>query len=95
MSVVASFPTSAEIVQLSDRCFDEEMTALIGQTFDRICAELPENQSIAVSREAVAKRVIHIVGRGERNPEKICNETLISLGLKPNHFTISTMHHCS
>lgn len=93
MSIGSFFPTSAEIIQMSDRCFDAATTALIGQAFDRICQQLPEGQLDTVSREIIAKRIICLASRGERDPEKMGNEALISLGLKPNRFTVSTLHH--
>jgi hypothetical protein len=91
MSVVSLFPNSAEFIQLSDRCFDEETTALLGQAFDQICKELPNGRSNTISREIIARHIIQIASRGERDPEKLSKAALISLGLRPNRFTISTV----
>jgi hypothetical protein len=95
MSVVSFFSTSAEIIQMSDRCFDATTTTLIGQAFDRICQELPEGRLDTIGREIIAQRIICLASRGERDPEKMGNEALISVGLKPNRFTIGTLHHRS
>jgi hypothetical protein len=92
MSILGLFPNSAEFIQLSDRCFDEETTSLLGQAFDQIWKELPKSRSNTISREIIARRIIHIAGRGERDPGKLSNEALISLGLKPNRVTISTVN---
>jgi hypothetical protein len=91
MSIVSLFPDSPAFIQLSNRCFDEEMTALLGEAFDQICKQLPKGRSNTISRETIARRIIHIASRGERDPEKLSNEALVSLGLKPNRFTISTV----
>jgi len=92
MSAISLFPTFAETIQTSDLCLDEVTTALVGQAFDRICKGLPKGHLDATSREIVAKRIIYLASRGERDPEKMGNEALICLGLKPNRFTISTQH---
>jgi len=92
MSAISLFPTFAEAIKMSDPCFDEVTTALVGQAFDRICKGLPKGHLDATSREIVAKRIIYLASRGERDPEKMGNEALICLGLKPNRFTISTQH---
>jgi hypothetical protein len=93
MPAINLFPTLAETIQVSDRCFDKTTTALIGQAFDCICKGLPKGCSDAISREIVAKRIIYLASRGERDPEKMGNEALICLGLKPNRFTVSTPRH--
>jgi hypothetical protein len=93
MSAISLFPTLAKPVQISGPCFDEATTALIGGVFDQICKALATNHSDAVTRDIIAKRIICLAGRGERDPEKMGSEALICLGLKPNRFTINTQHH--
>jgi outer membrane receptor for monomeric catechols len=70
-----------------DQCFDAETTALICRVFDDICV----GQETAV-RETIARRIIEIAGRGERDPRKMGHAVLASIGLVPNRFTVSPFH---
>jgi hypothetical protein len=71
------------MLQFSDRAFDAETTALICQAFDKVCRALHDRGQPDSVREVIAKRVIEIAGRGERDPDKMCEAALTSLGLVP------------
>jgi hypothetical protein len=77
-----------ENVVIFDRSFDAETTAIIGKAFDKACEEMHDKTQPGWFRERVAKRLIEIAARGERDPETMCESALISLGLVPNRFTI-------
>jgi len=80
---VLRFPLPAKMLQFSDRAFDAETTALICQAFDKVCRALHDRGQPDSVREVIAKRVIEIAGRGERDPDKMCEAALTSLGLVP------------
>jgi hypothetical protein len=69
---------------MSDRSFDAEMTALIGQAFDNICRELHDSGQPESVKEIIAKRIIEVAGRGERDPDRISEAVLKCLGLQRN-----------
>jgi hypothetical protein len=80
MGSVLPFPTP--YLAISDRSFDEETTALICQGFDLTCRELHDRGQPALVREVIAKRIVEIAGRGERDPEKMRDAALLALGFK-------------
>jgi len=79
---------AAENLEIADRSFDAETTAIICQAFGKACKETHDNDQSDSVKEIIAKRLIVIAARGERDPEKMSEAALISLGLKPNRFTI-------
>jgi hypothetical protein len=70
----------------SEQCFDDETTSLVGQAFDKVCSKLRDQRQRHSLKESIAKRLIAIAGRGERDPEKMGEAAMISLGLKRNRF---------
>jgi hypothetical protein len=79
---ILPFPQTDEIVlQFTDRCFDDEATATICQAFDKVCWELHDWGQPQTVRDVIAKRLIAIAGRGERDPDKMCAAALISFGM--------------
>jgi hypothetical protein len=75
-----------------DQCFDAETTALLCRIFDETCEKAHEEARLNSVRVAIARRLIEIAGRGERDPDTMCEAALASLGLKPNRFTISPLY---
>jgi hypothetical protein len=65
-----------------DDIFDAEATANLCEAFDKACRELHDGGQPEIVREVIAKRMIEIAGRGEHDPGKLCDATLVSLGLK-------------
>jgi predicted Ser/Thr protein kinase len=61
--------------------FDDETTAFVVRAYERACAELHDTGQPPVVREVIAKRLIEIAGRGERDIEVLCRVALTSLGL--------------
>jgi hypothetical protein len=75
-------------LEISDRSFDAETTAIISQAFESACREMLARGQPESLHDSIAKRLIVIAGRGERDPAKLSEAALISLGLKPNRFAI-------
>jgi hypothetical protein len=81
---------AADKFEISTQGFDVETTALIRQAFAKACNEIHGGgESTAPVKEAIAERLIDLAARGERVPNEMCETALVSLGLKPNRFTVS------
>jgi hypothetical protein len=81
-SMASVLPSSKQPLQISDRSFDAETTALIGQAFDKTCRELHDKGQPASVKEIIAQRIIEIAGRGERDPDRISEAVLKCLALR-------------
>ena len=77
-----------ENLEISNRSFDAETTAIISEAFDKVCKEMHDKGQLDSVKEIIANRLIEIAARGERDPEKMSESALISLSLAPNRFTI-------
>jgi hypothetical protein len=77
-----------EKLVISDRSFDTEQVATIGEAFDKACKEMRDKGQPASLQESIAKRLVEIAARGERDPDKMCEYALFSLGLAANVFTV-------
>jgi hypothetical protein len=77
------FPLSKYAAEVS-ASFDGEVTALVCEVFDKICRELRGTGQADNVKEIVADRIVAIVSRGERDPEKIREAILISLSVRRN-----------
>jgi hypothetical protein len=49
--------------------------------FDKTCERLREQRQPEYIKDLIARRVIALARRGERDPERLCEATLASLGL--------------
>jgi hypothetical protein len=88
MPSMLPFLYATKNLEISDRSFDAEATALIGQAFDKAWNEMHVRGQPDSWKESIAKQLIEIAAGGERDPEKMSRSALISLGLAPNRFTI-------
>ena len=61
-----------ENLVISDRSFDAETTAIIGEAFDKACKEMHDQTQPDSLQESIAGRLIDIAARGERDPKKMC-----------------------
>ena len=66
---------------LADTSFDPEAVRLLGQAFDHACGEIHANGQPSLIREIIAKRIIELASDGERDPIKLSEAALTSLGL--------------
>jgi hypothetical protein len=65
---------------LKGREFDADTTHAMGQAFDAVMRALPDTGQYGLVRELVAKHIINIVERGERDPRIIEQCTLEYFG---------------
>ncbi len=68
----------ADIIQFRRRVnvFAPELTSAMGDAYDKAIAALPECGSEWVVRELVARRIVRLARRGERDPEHLCRSAL-------------------
>ena len=64
--------------------FNDDETALIGETFDKVLREIRGSGQADSVKEALARRIIEIASCGERDPERIREAVLRSLALRQN-----------
>jgi hypothetical protein len=81
MASILKFPLPSQVLQISDRAFDADVTALVCQAFDKTCRALHDTGQPESVKEIIAKRIIEIAGRGERDTGKMCEAALTSIGL--------------
>jgi hypothetical protein len=63
----------ADILQFRPRLnvFAPELTLAMGDAYDKAIASLPNTEAELMVRELVAKRIIRLARRGERDPEQL------------------------
>ena len=62
-----------------DSSFDPETIALMGSVCDDAIAELQDRADLEVVREVMAKRIIHLAAKGERDPVRLKQAALATL----------------
>jgi hypothetical protein len=60
---------------------DADATALVSAAYDQAIRALHDKGQPALVREIIAKRIIALAQRGERNPEKLCMAALAEFGI--------------
>jgi hypothetical protein len=60
--------------------FDPEMSAVMAEAYDRVCQSMRDWGQPLIIAEIIAKRIIKLAADGERNPDKLCDRALKSLG---------------
>jgi len=48
----------------------------MGDAYDKAIASLPDSEAELAVRELVAKRIVRLARRGEREPEHLCSSAL-------------------
>ena len=61
--------------------FGPEVTAILGQAYDRACRYLHEKEQPGAVKEIIAKRIIELAKDGERDPQRLCVRALSGLGV--------------
>jgi hypothetical protein len=61
--------------------FDPELTQTLCVAFDKVCSTIAERDRSEFVKELIARRVIALAERGERDPDKLAETTTSSLGL--------------
>jgi len=60
--------------------FDHEATAAMAEAYDRACRSIDDWGQPDIIKETIAQRIIEIAGNGERDPGRLCERALSSLG---------------
>lgn len=73
----------AQILQFirPDNAFDPETTAILTAAYDKAIAALHDRGQPEIVREIIAKRIITLAGKGERDPDRLCTSALTAIGL--------------
>ena len=66
---------------IKDRAFSPEIAKIVGEAYDRAKKGLHDRGQPVVVQEIIAKRIIDLAGFGERDPQKIADMALASLGI--------------
>jgi hypothetical protein len=67
---------------VQDISFDPETTQAMGQAFDQACKSLRNFGLEATVREIIAKRIVEAAENGERDPVRLHEQALKSLGIE-------------
>src|SRR6266576_6304095 len=60
--------------------FDDRVTQIMGEAFDRACKDLHDKGQPEIVYEVIAKRIIEAVKNGERDPIRLRKAGLAALG---------------
>ena len=63
-----------------DGSFGPEVTRLMGEAYDQACKQLHSHEQPEAIHETIAERIIAAVQKGERDPQKLCEDALRGLG---------------
>jgi len=66
---------------LPDTNFDPDTAAMLGAVFDKTIASLHDAGQPDIVKETIARRIIALAARGERDPDRLCEAALTALGL--------------
>jgi hypothetical protein len=75
-------PVMRMVALLANAAFDSETTELLGAAFEaaweklKTAGTLAEGSDAALTRELLAKRIIEMAKRGERNPDRLVENAL-------------------
>ncbi len=67
--------------------FDDELAGLMGEAYDAACGDVADNRQPEVVREIIARRIIEAARKGERDPIRLRNAGLASLGIGQRTYT--------
>jgi len=74
--------TAGPVLQVA--VFDPAATHIMGQAFDCACRSLHNiGQLNNAVKEVIAKRIVELARDGERDPDKLCEHALQTLGFFP------------
>ena len=72
----------SNVVQLfHDTSFDSEMTRVMGVAYDKACRQLHDSGQPELVQEVIAARILRLAREGERDPDRLCERTLLAVGL--------------
>jgi hypothetical protein len=67
-------------IPIQNVAFDDTTTLALGKAFDKACNSLRNFGSVPAVREIIAKRIISAATNGERDPARLQEQALLSLG---------------
>jgi tartrate dehydratase beta subunit/fumarate hydratase class I family protein len=70
------------IIPIKDVSFDDTTTLAMGEAFDHACVSLRRFGRLITAREWIAKRIIEAAKNGERDPARLCEQSLIPFGVE-------------
>ena len=70
-----------ELFRKSD--FDPETVRVLCDAYDRASRSLHDNGQPDIVKEVIARRIISLAQKGERDPDRLCARALAALGDKP------------
>jgi hypothetical protein len=68
---------------LKGTSFDPETTRVMGTAYDKARKMLHDKGQPFIVQEVIARNIIAVARAGERDPDKICAQVLVSFGFKP------------
>ena len=72
-----------EIIDLfRDAAFDPEAVAILCAAFEKACKSLHDHGQPPLVQEVIARRIVACAQRGERDPDRLCEDALAALGPK-------------
>jgi hypothetical protein len=63
----------------SEKAFDAEATAALVVAYDKAIARIDHHDQPGSVREIVARRIIALAAKGERNPDRLCAAALATI----------------
>jgi hypothetical protein len=60
--------------------FDPETVKLLCDAYDKASRSLDDNGQPDMVKEVIARRIISLAQKGERNPDRLCARALAALG---------------
>ncbi len=60
----------------TEKAFDTEATAALAAAFEKAIAWIEHRDQPAMMREIVARRIIALAAKGERDPDRLCAAAL-------------------
>lgn len=67
-------------IAVQEAFFDDKVTLIMGEAFDRASTALDGSAMSAAARDIVAKRIICAAVNGERDRERLCEAALVPVG---------------
>lgn len=67
--------------RIPDTQFDPETVVILSTAYDRAISEVNGQGQPEVVREVIAKRIVALASKGERNPDRLCEAALRALGV--------------
>jgi hypothetical protein len=68
------------VIPIQNVEFDAAATLVMGEAFDHACVSLHRFGTLITVRELIAKRIIEAAKNGERDPARLCEQSLIPFG---------------